>query len=546
MKKSVSCSGVNVEEWDFSDSYTTDDSKAYNVDGKLKRRFCGMQTSSLYVLSDSGDKLSPRVRPEYRDSQGQDQRQALSERRDMYIRWTLGLISWLIRFYRLAEPALVVFDEYHFGEFVDNILSGATYFDIHPPLGKLTLALFGWLVGYRPDPNFSYHQTGREYNSVLYYPLREISAVFGVITVPLLYTTARTLGLSWVGAGLCAGLFCFESLNIIQSRLIVLESQLIFYLVLSLYCALKLWKSTPGSWGRLFWLSLTGLASGCSMSVKWTALATPGLIAIVSFFALHFLDDALSVLECAWAGFMGFGVYCGLFLIHFRNLRRTGRGVAFFDNEFRATLLGEPGYDSEARRASFWKLFLRLNKEMFVMNVRIDTRHYWESYWYQWIVNWRGLQYYNKNMGDKWSKIYVIFNPLVCAGCSMLVVGFVVARIVFSRYRKARFFKSERCRSLREAVGKGTFLLCGWVCNIVPFIMVNRPAFVYHYLPGLIYALLLSCLMIDQLPFKMRVVVSLMILSAVVASFVHFAPWIYALAMSEEEHGRRRWYGRWD
>ena len=39
----------------------------------------------------------------------------------------------------LAYPRQVVWDEHHFGKFVNGYLSGAYFFDIHPPLGKLLL-----------------------------------------------------------------------------------------------------------------------------------------------------------------------------------------------------------------------------------------------------------------------------------------------------------------------------------------------------------------------------------------------------------------------
>ena len=58
----------------------------------------------------------------------------------------LGVLSLVARLYRIGTPDGVVFDEYHFGRFVNNYLDGNHFFDIHPPLGKLTLAFFGYLT----------------------------------------------------------------------------------------------------------------------------------------------------------------------------------------------------------------------------------------------------------------------------------------------------------------------------------------------------------------------------------------------------------------
>ena len=58
----------------------------------------------------------------------------------------LAVVSLAVRLYRIGTPDGVVFDEYHFGKFVNNYFDGQYFFDIHPPLGKLTLAFFGLLT----------------------------------------------------------------------------------------------------------------------------------------------------------------------------------------------------------------------------------------------------------------------------------------------------------------------------------------------------------------------------------------------------------------
>lgn len=465
---------------------------------------------------------------------------------DKAICWFLFIVSFCVRFYRLGVPASVVFDEYHFGSFVDNILSGATHFDIHPPLGKLTLAIFGYLVGYRPDPKFGYDEIGKEYGSVLYYPLREIAAVFGVVTVPLMYTTARTLGMSWIGALVSAGLFCFDNLNIIESRLILMDSQIVFYLVLSLYCALKLWASPPRTWERFWWLTATGFVSGCSISVKWTALATPGLIAIVSFFGLHFLEDPLTFVECLWAGIVGIGWYVVLFFVHFKTLTHTGPGVGFFPTEFRNTLIGEDGYDPSAVRKPFLRLLWYLNKYMFTANAGITTRHHWESTWYHWIVNWRGLLYYNKEVDGKWASVYLHNNPIVCWSCAAFVALFILGFLFSVRYRDSPVLKRKTSVVREHAMRTCTFLFWGWLINLLPYILVDRSAFVYHYLPGLIYAQLLSGVMVDQMPKKVSFIVMFALLAASIAAFLYYVPWIYCFPITSEQHAERRWLPRWD
>lgn len=63
----------------------------------------------------------------------------------------LFVMAAAVRFYHLDYPDSVVFDEYHFGGFVNKYNTGNYFFDIHPPLGKLTFFWIGQLTGYDPS-----------------------------------------------------------------------------------------------------------------------------------------------------------------------------------------------------------------------------------------------------------------------------------------------------------------------------------------------------------------------------------------------------------
>ena len=68
-----------------------------------------------------------------------------------------------MRFYRIAHPDQVVFDEVHFGSFAGQYIRREYYFDVHPPLAKMLNGLAGWAVGFKGD--FGFEQIGDNYTT---------------------------------------------------------------------------------------------------------------------------------------------------------------------------------------------------------------------------------------------------------------------------------------------------------------------------------------------------------------------------------------------
>lgn len=455
---------------------------------------------------------------------------------------------------------------------------GEFFWDIHPVLGKLVLAFGSWLLGYKPS-DFAFSNIGKEYGDVRYLPLREVSAFFGVLTVPLLYRTARVLGLSNSVSLLAAMLLCWDTMHVTESRLILMDSQVLFTCVFALYSALCLWRTPPGTAKRYVWLVIAGLASGASISVKWTGLATPGLIAIVSFFGLHFLAEPLSLLECGIAGASGLGLYAALFWLYLKVLIKSGPGDAFMPMDFQRTLIGSQHYDAAAPGMGFLRTFIEINRVMFTSNRDIVDDHNWASKWWQWVINARGILYYTQESppgSGLYAQIYLIGNPFVIwmvLAANILFVAWLLYSLRYSAGQARRTSASDKltgdtkpklataaaCPNVpsagtgympapaeRSVVATGVFLLFGWLTSLLPFVLVDRTSFLYHYLPALMYGQLLAALLLDQLPRRLRYFLCVLIACAVLAAFTYWAPWVYALPRTSEWHQSRRWMARWD
>lgn len=204
---------------------------------------------------------------------------------DVKVLGALTFVSVIVRLAMLGNPGVVIFDEVHFGGFAAKYLRGEFFFDLHPPLARLLVTLSGWLSGFKGD--FNFHDIGVDYkrHGVPYVGMRAFSGVFGVATVPVSFLTVRAVGGGHLAA-LAAGLLVlFENSLVTQSRLILLDSFLVFFTAASLlsYALFtRLDKIKSQQYSAQWWtcLAATGFNLGCAASCKWVGLFTVASVGV--------------------------------------------------------------------------------------------------------------------------------------------------------------------------------------------------------------------------------------------------------------------------
>uniref|UniRef100_A0A8C9Y1I4 Protein O-mannosyl-transferase 1 n=1 Tax=Sander lucioperca TaxID=283035 RepID=A0A8C9Y1I4_SANLU len=179
----------------------------------------------------------------------------------------LLLVSFLSLWTRLTQlgyPNAVVFDEVYYGQFVSLYMKRVFFIDDSgPPLGHMILALGAYLGGF--DGNFVWNRIGAEYpSSVSVVGLRLLPAVCGSLCVPLVYLLTLELRFSHLAALGAAVLLLLENSLIVQSRFMLLESVLIFFLLLAAFSYLRFHNAAPHRvkyMGVFSYLLLLGVAS---------------------------------------------------------------------------------------------------------------------------------------------------------------------------------------------------------------------------------------------------------------------------------------------
>ncbi|KAF9045749.1 glycosyltransferase family 39 protein [Hymenopellis radicata] len=260
------------------------------------------------------------------------------------------LLSCYTRYHKIGWANVVVWDEAHFGKFGSHYLKREFYFDVHPPLGKMLVGLAGLLAGY--DGSFEF-KSGVQYpDTVPYVAMRVIMATFGVAMVPLGWYTAVELGMSQWACHLVALMVLLDVGWLCISRFILLDSMLLFFTFLTVFCLTKFHNQQyqPFSIDWWIWLTMTGISIGWVTSVKMVGLF---VTALVGLYTIEDLWDKFGDLKMPvrdqlkhWGAriacliVLPILVFMASFKIHFMVLNHSGPGDAQMSSLFQANLIG--------------------------------------------------------------------------------------------------------------------------------------------------------------------------------------------------------------
>ncbi|KAG9043252.1 hypothetical protein FS837_009835 [Tulasnella sp. UAMH 9824] len=271
--------------------------------------------------------------------------------------WTISsalfIIALGLRFYKINHPDQVVFDEVHFGKFAAYYILREYYFDVHPPFAKLLFGLVGWFVGF--DGKFDFTNIGDSYSihQVPFIGMRSFPAFLGSATVPIVFWIMKESGYPTAIAAFSAALVLFDNAHVAQTRLILLDAALVFFMALSLLAYIKFRKLryheySPAWWG---WLFATGTFLACTLGCKMVGLftfLTVGVAVLVDLWQLLDIRKGLSI-EQFWRHFAARAlglivwpaiVYLSFFWAHFKVLKYSGTGDSFMSPAFQETLAG--------------------------------------------------------------------------------------------------------------------------------------------------------------------------------------------------------------
>ncbi len=385
------------------------------------------------------------------------------------------------------------FDEvYHARTAYEMIHKMYNYENTHPPLGKFFISLGIRAFGMNP------------------FGWRIVGTLFGIAMIPFLYLFGKRIFRKTWMAAVVTVLFTFDFMHFTQTRISTIDVYGTFFIIAMFF--FMYWYSQTSFYDTdfkktLIPLGLSGLMMGLGCASKWTAIyAGAGLgIFFLAIMICRFAEyyTARNNPRGSTAGISHEHIvevfpkylkwtllFCVLFFIVIPGTIYTLSYIPFSDgiksNAERFTSVaadtnisgiyrGFAGFLKD-REGSFWDLvgkMVRNQYTMFTYHAGLETGHPYSSTWYEWPFMIRPMFYYCKTVADGLKEgISAFGNPMVWW------TG------IFATVYTAWCGLKKRDRT-------AIFLVFAYLVQYVPWILVPRCTFAYHYFPSVPFVVLM-------------------------------------------------------
>jgi dolichyl-phosphate-mannose-protein mannosyltransferase len=163
--------------------------------------------------------------------------------------------------------------------------------------------------------------------------------------------------------------------------------------------------------------------------------------------------------------------------------------------------------------------------------------HPYASRWYDWPFMMRAVAMWTEARDGRIASIQLLGNPAVWwasgYGILLLLLNF-----------PPRLFNWALRRPGVTPTRAEVAIVVAYLANLLPFVPIARPMFIYHYMPALCVALIGIGYLLDRCGRDARWLGAALLLLAC-AAFVYFAPLTYGLALPADDFHARMWLRGW-
>ena len=419
------------------------------------------------------------------------------------------------------------FDEiYHARTAYEHATGQDAYEWTHPPLGKVIMSWFVQLFGMTP---FGWRFAG---------------ALCGVLMLPAMYLIAKQLTKKRLMAFAAMVLMALDCMHFTQTRLATIDSYPVLFIILSYFFMLRFIQRdivTSPMKRLLPDLALSGFFMGCGVASKWIGIYAGIGLAVLYFWACA---RALRVgMDSARMLRSGDELTADEQDLLTKRDRPAMRRVIclclwcllFFVAVPLAIYLGSYIVHYQAREVNGIVDWLRLvwQTQVNILNYHgtpgLGMDHAYYSPWYEWFTMQTPMYYASPSFTpDGWRyAIYCFGNPVVWYGG---LAGLMYVALRWVRNHLCSLPDGGTALRLRASTWcvSPAFVLIGFAAQILPWVLVPRGTYIYHYfasVPFLILALVLGLNSLYSRRGKSGLVVTVLILAAALVMFVYLFPY---------------------
>lgn len=367
------------------------------------------------------------------------------------------------------------FDEiYHARTGYEHLHGQAPYETSHPPLGKILMSVGIAVFGMTP---FGWRFAG---------------ALAGIMMLPGIYLLAKQMTKKTWAAGLAMLMLAMDHMHLTQTQIATIDSFPVLFILFAYFFMLRfLQRDLQRSTVRQILpdLAFSGLFMGLSIASKWIGIYAGAGLAVLFFVHMvrslvYSKHESRDVFEsqlnkayrvCLWSVLFFVIIPITIYLLSY---------IPYFAYDHSITSIG-----SYLQRV--WKAQLSMFNYHSTPGLGMDHPFY--SPWYEWPLISRPMFYAMKQYLSSNDYAFAIFcfgNPAVWL---VGIVGFIATVILYIMNKHYRI-EGEPYNwhwEGKDGNDSALFLLIGLAAQFLPWVLVPRGTYIYHYFASIPFLILL-------------------------------------------------------
>lgn len=478
----------------------------------------------------------------------------------------IGLLSLGLHFWGLGRFNTLVFDEVYYAKFASHYLLGQQLFGGHPPLSTYIIALGIWIAQHTPigDGGIPNGLSGLSLTPVDY---RWIDALTGsllpLLAIALAYQLGQVAGVPLERRqrfSLIAGFFfALDGFFLVESRYALINIYMVVFGLVGLWGVL--WAIAPdriARWRFHGGLLLSGVALGASVAVKWNGAGFPlGLFAILILaYLITWLDPTANRAGAAPSLLSRFAaIPAGCALLYWVLVPAITYYLAWIP------------FIRLAPERNFWQWHTYTLD--YHSRIGGPDAHPYCSVWYTWPLMLRPIAYFFKTAHAKgepapvigpaipngqWAiayDVHALGNPFLWwLGTAAIALMVVLVLVGLGQWVMAHV-QAEPPAPLMvhtSSFGVALFLVAQWGANWLPWLLVDRCVFIYHYMSSLAFAYLAIAWFVNrwlQSAYSSHRLIGTTVICIVAIAFIFWLPLYLGLPLTASELNWRQWLQSW-